>query len=371
MKRPFAIAGLFLGLLLAALVLFFFWASTGRLSDDEMAQIKRYDAPAASAERDTFTVMTYNLGYLSGMTNNQPVVRPDTLFENNMERALNLIRDVDPDILALQEVDYGGARSAHVHQLDTIATRLGYHSAAQAVNWDERYLPFPYGGPSVHFGRTLSGQALLSKYPVRRHVRTVLPRPPQVFFRDAFYLSHLAQFSVVDIGGWPLVIINLHLEAFDVETREKQARKVVELYANLARQNFPVIMLGDVNSVAPAAKPTLPPDQRPKFAGDDTIEMLLSGTGLSPIFSEAAYMSGHDINTFPSAAPNRKLDYILHEPILVVPVDREIRCGGAPPPSDHCAVVMSFMLPRPKKMLPDERIPDEELPSLEQLLEQE
>jgi endonuclease/exonuclease/phosphatase family metal-dependent hydrolase len=368
MKRPLVIVGSVVGLLLLGFVLFFFWASSGRLPAEDLAQVKRYDAAPASAERDTFTVMTYNLGYLSGMTNNEPVVRPDSLFERNMDRAVDLIRDVDPDVLALQEVDYGGARVNHVHQLDTLATRLGFHSAAQAVNWDERYLPYPYGLPSVHFGRTLSGQSILSRYPIRRHARKVLPRPPQFFLRDAFYLSHLAQFAVVDIGGWPLVLINLHLEAFDQETREEQARRVVELYRGLAQTNLPVIMLGDVNSVAPTAKTVLPPEQRRAFAGDETVELLLNGTNLTPLFAESAYATGQSINTYPSVDPNRKIDYIFHRSNLVVPIDQEIRCGGSPPPSDHCAVAMTFMLPRPKPLLPDERIPDRQLPSLEQLL---
>lgn len=368
MKRLLVIAGSLLGLLLLTATLFFFWASSGRVPEEDLAQIKEYPGESASAEQDTFTVMTYNLGYLSGMTNNEPVVRPDSLFENNMDRALTLLRDVDPDFLALQEVDFGGARSAYVHQLDTIATRLGYLEAAQAVNWDVRYLPFPYGRPAVHFGRMLSGQALLSRFPIRQQVRKELPRPSQMFVRDAFYLRHLAQVAVVDIGGWPLVIMNLHLEAFDEDAREQQARRVNTLYKRLARQNFPLLVLGDFNSVMPAAKSVLPLEQQRAFADDNTMNILLDRTNLRPLFSESAYVTGRSINTFPSDDPSRKLDYILHQPNLILPIDRETRCGPSPPPSDHCAVVMKFLLPRPKDELPDERIPDEDLPSLDSLL---
>jgi endonuclease/exonuclease/phosphatase family metal-dependent hydrolase len=107
------------------------------------------------------------------MTNNQPVVRSDSFLRENMAQALRLLREADADLIAFQEIDYDGRRSGYVHQLDTIATRLGYAAAAQAVNWDKRYLPFPYGRPAVNFGPMLSGQSLLSTRcaTCRRYVR--------------------------------------------------------------------------------------------------------------------------------------------------------------------------------------------------------
>lgn len=366
MKRTLQVAGSIVGVLLLSTALFFLWASSGRLSEDELAQTKTYAASPASTDRDTFTVATYNLGYLSGMTNNEPVVRPDSLFHANMEQAVGLLRQMDPDVIGFQEIDFGGARSAHVHQLDTIATRLGYTSAAQAVNWDERYLPFPYGWPAVHFGRVLSGQALLSRYPIREQVRTELVRPPQPFFRDAFYLSHLAQMAVVDLGGTPVIVINVHLEAFDTATREEQARTVNDLYRRLARQEVPILLLGDVNSVMPAALPGMVPEQRRRFADDETMELLLEGTDLTPAISEDAYETeGEAPNTFPAANPNRKLDHIFYRPRFITPVDTEIRCGAPQPPSDHCALSLSFTLSEPA---PNTLPSTEALPPLDSLL---
>lgn len=369
MKRFLQVAASIVGVLLLGVILFFLWASSGHLDEEELAQTKTYQAEPAPSDRDTFTVMTYNIGYLSGMTNNEPVVRSDSLFQANMDQALDLIDRADPDFIGFQEIDFGAARSADVHQLDTIATRLGYASGAQAVNWDERYVPFPYGRPAVHFGRVLSGQAILSRYPLRRHVRKELTRPSQPFFRDAFYLDRLAQIAVADIGGWPLVIINVHLEAFDTETREEQARTVNELYKRLAQQGFPILLIGDTNSVMPAAKTAMAPDLRTSFAEDQTMELLLEGTDLNPAFSEGAYVTGEPINTFPANNPNRKIDHIFSRSRYITPVDTETYCKAPhQPPSDHCALAMSFLLPRPKDELPDDPIPDEDLPSLDSLL---
>ncbi len=367
MKRTLQIVGATVGVLLLGATLFFLWASSGRLSEAELAQTKPYPADPAPADRDTLTVMTYNIGYLSGTTNNEPVVRSDSLFHANMDQALDLLRRSNPDFIGFQEIDFGAARSADVHQLDTIATRLGYASAALAVNWDERYVPFPYGWPAVHFGRVLSGQAILSRYPLRRHVRMELARPPQPFVRDAFYLDRLAQIAVADVGGRPLAIINVHLEAFDTETRELQARTLNELYKRLADLDVPILLLGDFNSVMPAALPDMEPDQRRRFAEDNTMELLLEGTDLSPAISAENYESESPPNTFPASSPTRQLDHIFYRPRFITPIDTEIQCGAPQPPSDHCALSLSFTLSEPEA--PSDTVPSTEtLPPLDSLV---
>jgi len=361
MKRFFGWTGAVLSLLLLSATLFFFWASSGGLAEEELAEIKRYPAEATTPA-DTVTVMSYNIGYLSGMTNNEPVVRSDSLFAANMSQAVDLLRTAAPDIVGFQEIDYGGARVKHVHQLDILATQLGYPTAAQAVNWDERYLPFPYGRPAVHFGRTISGQAVLSRSPIRQHARTVLSRPPQPFFRDAFYLDRLAQAVMVDVGGRPLAVINLHLEAYDVDTREEQAREVVALYDRLTARDIPVLLLGDFNSEMGRADP--PSSANASRATDETTRLLLNETGLRPVFPDTTDRLNTPPSTFPADAPSQKLDYILYPPAHFTPVSRAVQCRSPSPPSDHCAVVASLRL----RTGPDQWPAPKRIPSLDTLL---
>jgi len=337
MKQVLSVTGSVLAGLLLVLAGVFIWASSGRLPDEDLAQTKQYAAPD-TADRDTLTVATYNVGYLSGMTNNKPVVRSESLFAAHMDRALSLLSRPSPDLLGLQEVDYGAARSFYAHQLDTMATRLGYAFAAQAVNWDERYLPFPYGRPAVHFGRVVSGQAVLSNDAFRAHRRSVLPRPPQPFYRAAFYIDRLVQTVLVDVGGRLLVVFNVHLEAYDANTRAKQARVVRVLYEQVAERNVPALVLGDFN-----AERTNP--------ADATMRHLLNETDL-----RAARPSGPDTTaraTYPADAPTQNIDHILYSPAHMTPVTHDVRCGpSAHPPSDHCLVEASFVFtsrtsPRP------------------------
>ena len=364
MKRVLRIVGwTLLGLCLVVAAVFF-WASSGRLAEAEKAQIHTYDAASAPADRDTFTVMTYNIGYLSGMTNNEPVERDPSLFRRNMDQTVELIREADPDFVALQEVDFGAHRSLYVNQLDTLATRLGYTAASQAVNWDKRYLPFPYWPPSVHFGRVLSGQALLSRYPIRAHQRLELARTSRPFWSDAFYLDRLAQVSIVDIGGWPLAIINVHLEAFEEETREQQARQLRTLYDRYEAKQIPILLIGDFNSLRPGDRSMVPPGQRSALSGDKTMEIIMKELNLDAAVPESAVLTSEIRGTYPADDPRYKIDHIFYRRDRIKKTGTQIVCGAPDPPSDHCAVALSFRLPRP----PD---PSEEFPFPEDAFEVE
>ena len=334
MKRFFAVAGSVLGLVLLVLAGLFLWASSGRLPEDALAQTTQYAAAPDTTAPDTVTVTTYNIGYLSGMTNNRPVVRPDSFLAGNLTQALALLRTADPDLIGFQEIDYGAARSGYVHQLDTIGARLGYAAAAQAVNWDERYLPFPYGRPAVHFGRVVSGQAVLSRFPVRQHARIVLARPPQWIGRDAFYLDRLAQVALLALGDRPLAVINVHLEAFHTPTREQQARTVNRLYDRLAAQGLPVLLLGDFNSPLPDAA------NEDAEAANRPMSLLLADTDLRPVAPDTGAQA--QPGTYPADAPTRTIDHIFYPPDRFSVGDRRVQCGAPSPPSDHCAVTASL-----------------------------
>ena len=238
MKRFFKfLGGLFL-VLIIAFVIFFFWASSATLDESEYVKISQNDDFIIPKNDSIFTIMTYNIGYLSGMTNNRAVVRSKDFIGKNLENVKSEIEYLQPDIIAFQEIDYNASRSYEIAD-------LGYRFRATAVNWDERYLPFPYWPPKLQFGKVLSGQSVVSKYPIQNNERIVLQRVADAsFYRDAFYLERLAQVVKVNINNKEIVVINVHLEAFDELTRKNQFEEVLEIF-NRYKNDFPVILLGD------------------------------------------------------------------------------------------------------------------------------
>lgn len=64
-------------ILIVAFLIFYFWASGGS-SSQKLFLIHEITGKPIAAD-STFTVMTYNVGYLSGLTNNQ-ATRPAEVF---------------------------------------------------------------------------------------------------------------------------------------------------------------------------------------------------------------------------------------------------------------------------------------------------
>jgi endonuclease/exonuclease/phosphatase family metal-dependent hydrolase len=331
------ILAILLFVLILAFVIFYFWASSGTQPRDKLSEIITYtDTPAPPGTQEIFTVMTYNIGYLSGMTNNQPAARPDkAFFDKNMETFLQLLEEIQPDVIGFQEIDFHSKRSHYVNQLKTIAEKAQYKYAAKAINWDKRYLPFPYWPPSLHFGRILSGQAVLSRWPILSTERIVLSKPKsKPFYYNAFYLYRLIQVVKIKIGSRNLVILNVHLDAFDRENRENQAKRLLDIYHSF-KDDYPVLLLGDFNSIPPDApqKKDFPDEPATDFRNDKTIQFFLEDPGL-----KAAEITTF---TFPTNRPTRKLDYIFynHDKIELIKV---FVPGIAS--SDHLPTVMQFSL---------------------------
>ncbi len=308
--------------LLIVFVGFYFWASSPNFSSQEHSKILTNSYPSSSDSDSTFSILTYNIGYLSGMTNNLAVEKPQSLFKENLNLVLNKLKEINPDIIAFQEIDFASKRSYDVNQQNEIAA-LGYNYVGETVNWDKKYLPYPEFPISMHFGRILSGQSVLSKYKIENQERIELERNnTNPFYYDAFYIDRLAQIVKIKIQGKTLVIINVHLEAFHPETRLKQTRKVIELYS-IYSKNFPTILLGDFNS-----------DIRYENA---SIELLLK----LPRTGSASFDKNDIQNTFNSEKPTERLDYIFYNTDYIQYVNGNVH-NEFEQASDHLPLSMNF-----------------------------
>ena len=123
-------------------VTFYFWASSANYSNEDYVKLIEYDYSNADDSDSIYSVITYNIGYLSGMTNNLPVPKPKSLFDSNLIRVYDEFKKLNADIICLQEIDFHSNRSYYVNQQEEVQM-LGYSYAFQAANWDKKYLPFP------------------------------------------------------------------------------------------------------------------------------------------------------------------------------------------------------------------------------------
>lgn len=343
MRRFARILVVVLLLLVAASVIFYFWGSSTRMDPVDYHRVVTY-ASDPEAPKDTIKVMTYNIGFLSGMDNNLAVRTSAEVYADNLEQAKAFISQADADVVGFQEIDYGSHRSYYQQQLDALADAGGYAYGVQDVNWDRNYVPFPYWPPSVHYKRMLSGQAVLSKYPVGESERVVLDKPVNApFYYNAFYLDRLVQVVHVDIGR-TVVILNVHLEAFDTETREAQAEILKGIYSKYA-ERFPVILMGDFNARPPfASEQATDPEGNPME--ERTTAIFFEDLGLQDAIAELEYMADEEANfTFSSGEPFEKLDYIFYDPDVLTPIEGRVMTEAGTI-SDHLPVSMTFTFNR-------------------------
>lgn len=324
MKRFLKYLFRFLLLFIIAFVVFFFWASSSTLDESEYAKLIKAEGFQIPENDSIFSVITYNIGYLSGMTNNRPIAKPKSLFDGNLKKVISETQKINPDIMAFQEIDYDASRSFNINQEEEIAN-VGYGFRARTINWDENYIPFPYWPFSMHFGKVVSGQSTISKYPLKDIQRNVLQRVADApFHRDAFYIERLAQVVKVVLNGKEVVLINVHLEAFEKETRAHQFNKVLAIF-NRYKKDYPTILLGDFNSRARDSDAII----HKIFAMEDV--------------GNAAFNLELLENTFDTKAPFERIDYIFYTKNSIEYVSGSV-LNDFGQVSDHLPVYMEFKL---------------------------
>ena len=161
----------------------------------------------------------------------------------NMDDMVGVIKAQDPDILLLQEIDLNSSRSRHINET-LYFDGLGYNNMAFANNFKVEFffiLVPPYG----HID---SGIATYSSYQTTSATRVQLPCPFTWPVRT-FNLKRCLLITRIPVeGGKELVIVNLHLEAYDDgEGKAAQAQMLMDiLNEETAKGNY-VIAGGDFN----------------------------------------------------------------------------------------------------------------------------
>jgi endonuclease/exonuclease/phosphatase family metal-dependent hydrolase len=333
------------GGILGAFAGFVPWAA-GRIPDGgEIITIEVPDgSPAVLETGEEVTVATWNIHYGGGPT--LEVGRGQSRAEvvENLDAIAAEIRSWDADIVALQEVDRSAIRSYDIDQLAWLQRATGMPYAVWTPTWDARWVPHPGLNPKMHIGRVLSGQAILSRYPLTaaQHVR--LPQPEQAgTLYNSFYLHrHLTEVTAQLGPAVNLRIINAHLEAFEPVNRMDHADRTVAA-VNPATPH--TVLLGDMNCTPTeaAVRQSFPDEPGTDMSRDDTIDRLRKIPGLQEVVPPSVYAAAESAwFTFPAHAPNRRLDYIFHGESLVLATATVPRMDQ--PPSDHLPVVARFRI---------------------------
>ncbi len=218
-----------------------------------LARFEPRDVPARS--QLALRAVSYNILHGAGM---------DGALD--LERTAGVLRELQPDFVALQEVDLRVERSGSVNQAAELGAALDMHAAHAA------FMPLQSG----HYG-----MGLLSRYPIVRTEAVELP--PGGEPRVALIVEvRLPDDRVISL-------VNVHFDWVDDDSvRFAQA---AVLAAHLRTLAHPFILIGDFNDV---------PDSR-------TIDLMRS------VATESS-KQGDNRATWPAHAPTVEIDFVFSAP---------------------------------------------------------
>jgi endonuclease/exonuclease/phosphatase family metal-dependent hydrolase len=208
----------------------------------------------------------------------------------DLPRIAKVIRDLDPDFVALQEVDDRTRRTGGVDQTAELARLTGL------IGRFGKQIVFEGGG---------YGQAILSRVPVDRGAVHLLPGEPDREQRIAFAVKGR-------IHGRETTFISTHLHHIKEEFRTRQVARINELFGG---GPAPTILMGDLN-----AEPPSPPLKTAKEKWT------------------VAEPAGQPL-TYPADKPVKRIDYGLYLPAAAFQVV-ELRVIDEPVASDHRPVLI-------------------------------
>lgn len=253
-------------LIVAAIVVLLIGGLLGYLSvteyrpdDVEPVEITR----AARSENvrigERLDILTFNTGYGS-LGRNQDffmdggtMVRPDSAedVKSNVSGILSALAAQNADIYLLQEVDLDSYRSYFINEAESYRHGLSMNMAF-APNYKCEFVPFPW--PPI--GKVESGLVTFTNLNATEATRESLPVPFSWPVRMANLKRCLLIERVpVEDTDKELVIINLHLEAYDDgEGKLAQTKQLMNIIAAEYRNGNYVIAGGDFNQVFEGAE---------------------------------------------------------------------------------------------------------------------
>ncbi len=212
--------------------------------------------------------LLYNIRYATGTGAMFHLPIPGAGYLRSNSRVLSgitqFIKQADPDVVALIEVDTGSVRSGLINQAQYIADSLGHYSIYQCK----------YGVSSIN-----------NLLPIVRKQSNAFLAAPRVEGERFHYFESGIKRLIIELELEDCAIFLVHL-SLKFRHRHDQLRYLHSLVKQCSK---PVIVAGDFNT----------------FWGDHEIYLFCEAAGLV-----SANRDG--LPSYPSRAPRKELDFILH-----------------------------------------------------------
>jgi endonuclease/exonuclease/phosphatase family metal-dependent hydrolase len=348
-------------LLLAVLVLVLIGALifslTWRPDARETLPVSCTGTPPSLVPGQALKVMTWNVQYLAGKRyvfwndlaqgNDEAPTLEDMAF--SLDEVARVIRDEQPDVVLLQELDDGAKASDYQDQLKLLQERVAdlYPCSASAFDWKAEFVPDSHIFGSV--GRQL---ATLSRYRIEHAERLQLPVASANFISRQFQPKDALLATKLPLSdGGQLTVFNTHLERARQpdDTLQAQVSAVAKVLDKYESQGLPWLIGGDFNLLPLGQYRRLSAEQRTPYSADSELHLLWDKYPMIPTNNEAsgidrAQWLTHYPNDPGLNGPDRTVDYLFYSP-KIKRVEALVRQDDTLRISDHLPVIARFLLP--------------------------
>lgn len=352
LSRLLLVALLVCGLLLI-LVYHLTWRPAARESAATTCNPKAVASPLVPGQ--ALKVMTWNIQYLAGKryvfwydmadgSGSEERPTPEDIAYN-LDEVARVVRDEQPDIVLLQEVNDGAKNTDYQDQLALLQERLIdlYPCSSQAFYWKADFIPNPHIWGSV--GMKL---ATLSRYRIDRAERLQLPTDDANFISRQFQPKPALLVSYLPLrDGGTLAVLNTQLGAGEQAQRQVQAAG--RLLDTFEGRGTSWLMGGDFNLLPLGQYQRLPTPLRDSYNADSPLHRLWDRYPMIPSNAEASGIDRRQwLTHFPNDTrvdgPDRTLDYLFHSPRLKR-LEARVRREDTLLISDHLPLIGRFLLP--------------------------
>jgi endonuclease/exonuclease/phosphatase family metal-dependent hydrolase len=219
-------------------------------------------------------LLLYNIRYAvgGGASMHMPLPGAGYVLGNQsvLPEITRFIKDVDPDIVGLIEVDTGSIRSRMVNQAEKIASDLRMNTSYETK----------YGSRSIN-----------QMLPIVRKQGNAFMAAERVHGEKFHYFDTGIKRLIIELEMAEFAVFLVHL-SLKYRHRHLQLRRLHDL---IEATEKPVIVAGDFNT----------------FWGENEIYLFMRAAGL-----KSANVDG--MPTYPSRAPRKELDWVLYQDGITV-----------------------------------------------------
>lgn len=304
-------------------------------------------------------VMTWNVQYLAGKNyvfwydtadGSGPDERPTVEdMAASLDEVARVIRDEQPDLLLLQEVDENAKPSHYQDQLALLQERLVdlYPCSAQAFDWKADFVP-----DWLLFGSVGRKLATLSRYQIEHAERLQLPAAPANFISRQFQPKPALLLTYLPLSdGGQLAVLNTRLDG-DMPGRnavQEQVQATVKLLDKFEGRGTPWLIGGDFNLLPLGQFLRLDAGKCGQYSPDSELHLLWDKYPMIPSNSQSSGIDREKwLTHFPNDpsvdGPDRTLDYLFYSP-RIKRVEARVRQDDTLRISSHLPVIARFLLP--------------------------